>query len=127
MQIQTLNSRTIEGILGRNRYRCYLEKLSEEIGVSAAEAMYLQFQITRATDFDHGAFTDLGGWNVLVYTIKYPHGYCVVVDDKLGIPQEAKTVVCFPGGTTHNWRKCLCSSCRYYRSRLDEANESKTQ
>lgn len=128
MQLQKINSRTLESFLGHRRYRAYLEKLIAETSILLEEARGVEFLISRAENSDHGAFTDLSAWNVVAYIASVPAGWCIVVEDSLGIPKkEVPRVPTIGGGNTHNYRSCICDSCRKYRTQLDAVNESSTQ
>lgn len=114
MDIQKINWRTLEAFLGHNRYKEYLDTLFGEVGVTSDRAQQSEFLVSRATNFDNGAYTDLGCWNVVIYVSGYPNGWCIIIYD--AVRNDQKTViVTLSGSTTHNWRECGCNSCLRYR------------
>lgn len=82
-QIMKLNARTAEMILGYNRWHEYVRQLMEETGLPIKTVRDGLFAFSRATNFDGGAFTDLGSCNVTFYNeLQYPtRGHNIIVKD----------------------------------------------
>jgi hypothetical protein len=82
MNIQRINARTLELLLGRLRFWKYRARLMEETGLTLDDVTSGEFLVSRAENFAGGVFTDLGSANVVFYRNDHQPGHCIVVHDR---------------------------------------------